>query len=204
MARKTKAGALETHSAILEAAVEVFLRDGVASASLESIAKEAGVTRGAVYWHFKNKIDIFTALHEQLSASFFDIILADLAMDDPAPLKQLEALCVKLLVDLEEQPKKARILTVFFHKCDYSGELAQLLVKDEEHKARSTDLFIQYFERAIAKGHMPADANPRTFVLGLHCYLVGICYEYLGAPDEFSMQEQAAPLMRLFFNRAPA
>lgn len=65
MARKTKEEALETRNRILEAAVEVFLEKGVSQAGLEVIAEKAGVTRGAVYWHFKNKADIFEALQDR-------------------------------------------------------------------------------------------------------------------------------------------
>ena len=54
MARKTKEEALETRNAILDATVRVFAAKGAANVSLADIAREAGVTRGAIYWHFAN------------------------------------------------------------------------------------------------------------------------------------------------------
>src|SRR5699024_11377335 len=48
--------------AMIEAAERVFYRQGVAGTSLMDIANEAGVTRGAIYWHFKNKQDVFAAM----------------------------------------------------------------------------------------------------------------------------------------------
>ncbi|MBL4867857.1 MAG: TetR family transcriptional regulator [Pseudomonadales bacterium] len=88
MARKTKAEA--TRQTILTAALEVFASRGVAQASLEEIAREAGVTRGAVYWHFKNKGDVFWALYEQMYLPFYEMVLNDLTQDHPSPLQQLE------------------------------------------------------------------------------------------------------------------
>ena len=64
--RRTKEDAELTKQTILKAAVDVFTERGVAKASLEEIARKADVTRGAVYWHFKNKMEIFDALHENL------------------------------------------------------------------------------------------------------------------------------------------
>ena len=61
MVRRTKEDALETRKRILDAAVEVFNRLGVAQTSLNDVAKEAGVTRGAIYWHFTNKVAMFDA-----------------------------------------------------------------------------------------------------------------------------------------------
>jgi TetR/AcrR family acrAB operon transcriptional repressor len=54
MARKTKEEAQETRNAILDAAELVFQEHGVSHTSLAEIAAAAGVTRGAVYWHFAN------------------------------------------------------------------------------------------------------------------------------------------------------
>ena len=69
--RKTKTEAQKTRQHLLDVALEVFWRDGVTRASLQAIAQEAGVTRGALYWHFKNKEDLFETLFEQQYADFF-------------------------------------------------------------------------------------------------------------------------------------
>lgn len=65
MARKTKQQARETRQLILDVALRLFSQQGVSSTSLATIAKAAGVTRGAIYWHFKNKSDLFNEIWEQ-------------------------------------------------------------------------------------------------------------------------------------------
>ena len=70
MVRRTKAEAMETRTHILDAAEHVFHRKGVLSASLNDIACEAGVTRGAIYWHFKNKHDVFVAMADRRRLPF--------------------------------------------------------------------------------------------------------------------------------------
>src|SRR5690554_7754990 len=74
MARKTKAEAEATREAIMDCAEQVFMDKGVARASLEEIARAAGVTRGAVYWHFRNKQDILHAMLERVRAPLGEMI----------------------------------------------------------------------------------------------------------------------------------
>ena len=62
MARRTKEDALVTRDLLLDAAERVFQRRGVSRTSLQEIAQEAGLTRGAIYWHFENKADVFDAM----------------------------------------------------------------------------------------------------------------------------------------------
>ena len=78
MVRKTKEQALATKESILSAALDVFVAKGVARASLADIADAAGVTRGAIYWHFRNKVDIFEAMHDQLHQPVMEQVLKDL------------------------------------------------------------------------------------------------------------------------------
>lgn len=52
----------DTRSRILAAAARCFARKGFASATLDEVATEAGLTKGAVYWHFAGKHDLFFAL----------------------------------------------------------------------------------------------------------------------------------------------
>ena len=66
MARRTKEDAQKTREQLLDAAETVFHRKGVSKTSLNDIAEEAGLTRGALYWHFKNKHDVFEAMLERM------------------------------------------------------------------------------------------------------------------------------------------
>ncbi|GAB6053848.1 TetR family transcriptional regulator [Magnetospira thiophila] len=199
MVRRTKQEALETRDAILDAASHVFFVKGVAKAGLEEIAEQAGVTRGAVYWHFKNKVALFEALHDTLHQDFMDVILHDLETDHPDPITQLESLCVRMLLDLSQNDRKQRLLSIFMLKCDYSGEMEQVLEKQEQQKAKSRQLFVQYFERARKKGHVHPEFAPQSMCIGLWCYLTGIVREYLRVPDMLDLENQATQLMRQFF-----
>jgi len=64
--RRTKAEAKETRQQILLAAERVFYEKGVAHASMEDVARAAGVTRGAIYWHFANRADLVLELYNSL------------------------------------------------------------------------------------------------------------------------------------------
>src|SRR2546423_9985142 len=52
----------DTRLAILQAAASIFARSGVSAATLEDIAAEAGVTKGALCWHFHSKDDLVSAI----------------------------------------------------------------------------------------------------------------------------------------------
>lgn len=54
----------ESRDRILAAAVSVFSRKGFQRANLDEIAAEAKLTKGAIYWHFRSKNDLFTSLLE--------------------------------------------------------------------------------------------------------------------------------------------
>jgi AcrR family transcriptional regulator len=80
-----------TRQKLLQAAEEVFARDGFEAARLESIAAEAGYTRGALYANFNNKEDLFIALlAEEVERRMTRARLASvLVKQSPNPLKTL-------------------------------------------------------------------------------------------------------------------
>ena len=59
MVKKTKEEALETRNNVLKAALKLFYEKGYQETSINDIAKAMGTTRGAVYWYFGCKGDIF-------------------------------------------------------------------------------------------------------------------------------------------------
>ena len=57
-----------TRQALLETARRLFTRDGFQATRTEEIAEQAGLTRGALYHHFRDKEDLFRAVHEEVVA----------------------------------------------------------------------------------------------------------------------------------------
>jgi len=68
----------ETQARILNAAEEVFVRDGYESAQLDEIASVAGRSKGALYGHFKSKEDLFLALFELRTKAYIDRLFSSL------------------------------------------------------------------------------------------------------------------------------
>jgi TetR/AcrR family transcriptional regulator, acrAB operon repressor len=70
--RRTKEDAARTRAAIVDGALACFDRYGITSSTMEQIACEAGVTRGAVYHHFGGKGEILRAIREHVSLPLLD------------------------------------------------------------------------------------------------------------------------------------
>lgn len=200
MARKTKADALETRAQILDAAIQVFLERGVAAATLEQIAERAGFTRGAVYWHFKNKLEIFQQLLEEVQLSFIEGLLSDLDIDHPQPLEQLGKRCVELLLQLERDKRKSDILRIVHLRGDLTQGTDDMFERRRENKERNLKLIASYFQRAAEKGHLSADADPDVLALSLMCYMSGIALEYFRDEDAIQLSRNAAKMIDQFLN----
>jgi len=56
-----------TRRRILEGAMEVFAREGYHAASMDAIARAAGASKGALYFHFPGKLDLFSALVDEFA-----------------------------------------------------------------------------------------------------------------------------------------
>ena len=94
--RRTREDAQQTREEIFHAGVEVFAHKGYAAATMGDIAAKAGVTRGAIYWHFKNKEAFFTETLSRLHSAYDEMI--QLVMDaDDEPLEAI-SLTVKTLI----------------------------------------------------------------------------------------------------------
>ena len=198
--RRTKADAEKTRIAILDEAVRLFAEQGVSDTSLEQIARAANVTRGAVYWHFKNKMEIFDALHERLYQPLSEMILNDMQQDHPYPLQKMQELCIDLMLDVAHNKQKQYAITLFLLKMDYSGELQKYRQPHRERKHANVDLFRHYFEKAIARKQLSDQLDPSTLAMAVRCYLKGIVFEYLGDPESFDMLVQAPILIHTFFH----
>ncbi|MCL1961219.1 MAG: TetR family transcriptional regulator, partial [Desulfovibrionaceae bacterium] len=120
MARRTKEDAQATRAAVLDAAERVFLRRGVTRTSLAEIAQAAGVTRGAIYGHFKNKAELFTAMMERVTQP----LEAEIAR-----LAETGAAAGDLLTQLRERVRAAARQIVTDAQTRRVVEIAMLMVE---------------------------------------------------------------------------
>ncbi|CAG9623316.1 TetR/AcrR family transcriptional regulator [Sutcliffiella rhizosphaerae] len=107
--RKTKAETEETIQLLLETAIKHFSKHGYANASLEGIVAESGLTRGAVYHHFKNKKGLFLACVESIQKRIADKIEQE-ASTSPDQWEQLLLGCRAFIATSIEQDHKQIIL----------------------------------------------------------------------------------------------
>lgn len=197
--RRTKEDAERTRKDLLKAAIQIFSEKGVARTTLNEIAKKAGVTRGAVYWHFENKAQIFEALHEDMHRPFLNGVYEGLEKDHPHPMEQLKDLWIKLFLELEGDEQRKQSLVLFMRKCNYSGDLAPYKEEHREKEKESMRLFQNYFGKMKKAGKLPADADPGLLTEAMFCFMKGLLFEYLDEPEKFDIRERAPALVTLFF-----
>lgn len=129
MVRKTKAEAEQTRQEIIAAARAVFYECGVSRTSLEKVAQAAGVTRGAVYWHFANKAALFFAMREE-PLKMLENASAHLASPELAdPLDAIERFLLTFFELLESSSPLRRTFEIMALRCEYVDEFAPVLVE---------------------------------------------------------------------------
>ena len=194
MVRKTREAALATKEALIDAAEQVFRREGVSRTSLAEIAAEAGVTRGAIYWHFRDKAELLDAMCARtvlpLDAAFARA--GDAARADP--LGTLRKLAVDALAQLARDPRTQAVFEILFHKCEFVGELAQRNAAQHVDRSECLCTVEHLFDLAIAKGQLPPDTDTRLCTNMMHAYVIGLMHEWVLDPQAYDLLS-AAPAM---------
>lgn len=97
----------DTRTRILESAAKIFAQKGYTAASLDEVATHAGLTKGAIYWHFKSKSDLFYALLDHRFKRDTENIPEQLASIEFSsnPRQGLVKILHHLLQNLEQEPE---------------------------------------------------------------------------------------------------
>lgn len=193
MARKTKADALLTRRLLIESAIEQFALRGVSETTLTDIADAAGVTRGAVYWHFNNKNELFNEIwREQIP--FRDIIEHRLIQcEKDNPLEYMRALFISSLVYISVTPRMQALLQILYHKCEFNKDM----LSEREIRQRigfRYDKVRQLLQACIHNGTISAGTNVELTLMILHSFFSGVIKNWLMDPQRFNLQLQA-PLL---------
>ena len=201
MARKTKQEAQETRHHLLDAAERLFQRQGVSRTSLQQIAEEAGLTRGAIYWHFKDKAELFQAMMDRATMPLEQgMSLAPEDEEVPLSLAELRWGLVNIFHCAVHNERTRRVFEIVSHKVEYTGEMQSLKARKLEAHQQWRQQNGACFERAIAEGLLPQGLDTQRAAITLMALVGGLIDEWVMAPDSFDLLEVGQSAIEGFLN----
>ena len=195
MARKTKEEALETRNAILDATVRVFAAKGAANASLTDIAREAGVTRGAIYWHFTNKADLLNALWDEVLLLYTPLVRASESRDEPDPLGRLRELYVRFLGRLADDPRQQQLIRILFDQGSGSEDIDLIRTRHLQTMHQRNRSVQTVLRNAIDRGQLSPDLDVRLGTIAVVSFIHGLIANWVLTPDMFDIKGDAPALI---------
>ena len=150
--KRTKEAAFETREGILDAAEHQFIERGVSRTSLEHIARAAGVTRGAVYWHFGNKAELFNAMMARVRLPLENSLQH--IVETATTIEDLERHCISSFVELQGNSRLRRVYAVLLLKCEFTDQ-------GGHHQRLDATLHTVAENRAAPSGFAPTPASAR-------------------------------------------
>lgn len=195
MARQTKENALETRSELLDAAEKVFFEKGFSQSSLMDIAEAASLSRGAIYWHFKNKSDLFEAMADRIRLPMENLTDACADINEPDPLGQLRSFWIQILKDTTRNPRRRRVLTILFFKCELNSEAKQLEIRRQSANIDYLQDINQCLQNAIERGQLPADLDTYQAAVVNQALLMGLISNWLFLPGSFDLDSYAETMI---------
>lgn len=191
MVRRTKEEAQETRNRILDFAEHVFNEKGVSRTSLDDLARAAGVTRGAIYWHFRNKAELFDAMMARITLPMEEVSLraSQGGIDDP--LAYVRSCALNVLKRTATDPQVQRVFDIVCHKCEYVDEMAELKARHLECRAECLSEIESAFAQAIVAGQLPPSVDPRRAAVVLHALIDGLIANWVLDPSYFPLAAEA-------------
>lgn len=185
----------ETRERIIASAIRVFGRKGFQKASLDAVAADAGMTKGAIYWHFKSKGDLFFAM---LDHRFQQETAGPLRGDLNELLNRRQ----------DPLPAMTQMFSAGLQRCINDPEWAQLyleclsLSRDEEVRERLSAFYDQVWAMSAdltcelqANRLLRDDIDPETAAIFWGALFDGLVLSWLIKGDQMQLTER---LPRLF------
>jgi TetR/AcrR family acrAB operon transcriptional repressor len=195
MARRTKEEAAATRDSILDAAEKLFVEQGVSRTTLQHIATEAGVTRGAIYWHFDDKGALFNAMMERVTLPF-ECALASLGTADPdSVLDDVRKFFVEIFRVTETNPQARRVLEIASLKVEFVSEMDAVRVRRRQSKGDLTAQVVERLKLAQTGGQIKPDVDPQLLALGLWSLMDGLIRNWMFEPTAFSLVDLGDKMM---------
>jgi len=197
MVRRTKADALVTRNSLLDAAEHLFQAHGVSRTSLNDIATAAGTTRGAIYWHFKDKADLFNAMMERVTMPLEGALACAAGKAEAAdnPLLSLRDSMMNALRQTATDEQTRRVFEVATHKVEYVSEMQAVRERHLRVRNQCVSMTEKALREVVRREDIKLPMTLPTAALGLHVIMDGLIQNWLLDPLAFDLEKSGRHTM---------
>lgn len=175
---------------ILAAALDVFSRQGYAGTTLDDITAAANLSKGAIYWYFESKADLFTTLLGE-RASIFTELLEDAARSGASPLAGLRAMWTRWMEALESDRGYQSYVRLAHLRVEVADEPREGMDARRAEERRTQAFVIERLMAAVAARELPATLDIEAAALLFVGAGNGLVRAWLLVPETFSSRAMA-------------
>lgn len=165
---------METRCRLLDSAERLFSRYGVSHTSLADIADAAGVTRGAIYGHFRNKVDLFNAMLDRTQLPLEDLIAALVNAAEPDPLAAMQHIMLVCLRDSQCNEHRRLVFDIMFNRCELVDEMGPVLGRIRDNVREGLSTIELGLINAKNRHQLPQGLDVRLAASMLHAQIGGL------------------------------
>lgn len=179
MARKTKEESAHTRELILNAAEYVFYEHGITKTTIADIAERAGTSRGAIYGHYKNKIEVALAMCQRALQQPY---LFNKRNEYTSSLHFLRVFYLELIPGYIESGSLQRVLEILYCKCEESQENKPILDLQEKWEQRCYNETKTILQEAIENQELPTNLGVEIAATYFSALMKGLCTLIINSP----------------------
>lgn len=202
MVRKTKEESERTYHALLDAALELFTQRGSEGTTLNDIARQVNMTRGAVYWHFQNKGDIIMALWNRHALMMQEQFVKDLNVEPNAdPAENLRSALVGCVRSLTNTPLQHQVIRIVLNSLQVTNTEDALQKFLRQIGAVFYEGIYSNCRKLEEQNRLAAGLDARHASLGLWSYLNGII-QMSGSTGQrgVNLEQDAEKLLNIYID----
>lgn len=188
--KRTKEEAAITRATVLKAALSVFSAKGYDAATLDNVAATAKVTRGAIYWHFKSKADLYNTLIDEVSARG-NTVVQNAVAEGGTLLDILRRIFVNQCALMEDDRDARAVMELVLFKTGLNLELKAGRKKQIDEGNALIAGIADAMRMGIAQGVLRDDVGPADMARAFLAFENGAIQQWLASPKSFSLKASA-------------
>ena len=188
--RRTKEEAAVTRATLLKAALTVFSSKGYDATTLDDIASAAKVTRGAIYWHFKGKADLYNTLIEEVSARGGTVVQNAVAKGGTL-LEILRRIFIDQCALMEDDKEARAVMELVLFRTGLNPELKAGRKKQIDEGNALIQGIAGALQMGIQQGQLRDDVDPTDMARAFLAFENGVIQMWLTSPKSFSLKASA-------------